>query len=67
MHGFRLPCSYGTCYLVTYKRGPQEEMLNLKKKKNTPSYYCFIFRGEKKTTKKSPGVPKSMNYGTDTI
>lgn len=37
-------------------------------KKNPPSYVCFIFRvWEKKNTKKSPGVPKSMNYGTEAI
>lgn len=69
MHVFKSPLSYGTCYLVPYERGATERKTETEKK-NTSSYYCFIFRGgkrEKKTTKKSPGVPKSMNYGTDTI
>lgn len=51
------------------KEGLHKEKLKLKKKILLLTTILFLEaeKEKKKTTEKSPGVPKSMNYGTDTI
>lgn len=50
------------------KEGLHKEKLKLKKNILLLNTILFLeAEKEKKTTEKSPGVPKSMNYGTDTI